>query len=114
MQTFFAFVTVKLIEYIFSAVKVRSNPCVDPLPSTNMSFPLLSISIEVLISAPKISTFWPNTPLVNEELDLLSKPIPYPEYLYLSMSTFLVKVTAPNKQFFIVGSLKLELDAPNS
>ena len=30
------------------------------------------------------------------------------------MSAFLVKVTAPNKQFFNVGSLKLELDAPNS
>ena len=28
------------------------------------------------------------------------------------MSAFLVKVTAPNKQFFIVGSLALELDAP--
>ena len=30
------------------------------------------------------------------------------------MSTFLVKVTAPNKQFFIVGSLECELDAANS
>ena len=30
------------------------------------------------------------------------------------MSAFLVKVTAPNKQFFSVGSLTLELDAPNS
>ena len=30
------------------------------------------------------------------------------------MSAFLVKVTAPNKQFFIVGSLTFELDAPNS
>ena len=30
------------------------------------------------------------------------------------MSAFLVKVIAPNKQFFIVGSLTLELDAPNS
>ena len=27
------------------------------------------------------------------------------------MSAFLVKVTAPNKQFFIVGSLSCELDA---
>ena len=26
------------------------------------------------------------------------------------MSAFLVKVTAPNKQFFIVGSLSCELD----
>ena len=30
------------------------------------------------------------------------------------MSAFLVKVTAPNKQFFIVGSLSYELDAANS
>ena len=29
------------------------------------------------------------------------------------MSVFLVKVTAPNKQFFSVGSLSFELDAPN-
>ena len=30
------------------------------------------------------------------------------------MSAFLVKVTAPNKQFFNVGSLSFEVDAPNS
>ena len=30
------------------------------------------------------------------------------------MSAFLVKVTAPNKQFFIVGSLSCKLDAANS
>ena len=30
------------------------------------------------------------------------------------MSAFLVKVTAPNKQCFIVGSLSYELDAANS
>ena len=30
------------------------------------------------------------------------------------MSAFLVKVTAPNKQFFKVGSLTYDLDAPNS
>ena len=29
------------------------------------------------------------------------------------MSPFLVKVTSPNKQFFIVGSLSCELDAAN-
>ena len=26
------------MEYIFSAVKVCSNPCVEPIPNTNMSF----------------------------------------------------------------------------
>ena len=41
----------------------------------------------------------------NEKLPLLSNPIPYPEYPYLPISAFLVKVTAPNKQFFNVGSL---------
>ena len=30
------------------------------------------------------------------------------------MSAFLVKVTAANKQFFILGSLSCELDAANS
>ena len=30
------------------------------------------------------------------------------------MSAFLVKLAAPNKQFFIVGSLTFELEAPNS
>ena len=30
------------------------------------------------------------------------------------MSTFLIKVTVPNKRFFIVGSLVSELDAGNS
>ena len=30
------------------------------------------------------------------------------------MSAFLAKVNAPNKQFFIVGSLSCELDAGNS
>ena len=30
------------------------------------------------------------------------------------MSVFFVNVTAPNKLYFIVGSLVSELDAPNS
>ena len=70
------FVTVKLIEYIFSEVKVFSNPCVGLLPSTNMSSFLLSTCIKVLISTPKINTFRPDPPLGNEKLDLLSNPIP--------------------------------------
>ena len=51
------FVTVKLIEYIFSAVSVCSNPCVGPIPKTNMYFFLLSMCAEKLMSAPKINTF---------------------------------------------------------
>ena len=49
------------------------------------------------MSAPKINTFWSNPPFGNEKLDLLSNPIPKPEYPYLSISAFLVNVTAPNK-----------------
>ena len=50
----------------------------------------------------------------NEKLDLLSNPIPKPEYTYFSISAFFLKVTASNKQFFSVGSLTLELEAPSS
>ena len=52
---------------------------------------------------PKIITFLPNVIPGNEKLPCLSNPIPYPEYLYLSISIFLINVTAPNKQFSNVG-----------
>ena len=93
------------MEYIFSAVKVCSSTWVGPLPSTNMSFFLLSMCKKNLISTPKINTFSPNSVPGNEKHVLLSNPIPQPEYPYLSISAFLVKVTAPNKQFFGVRSL---------
>ena len=51
-----------------------------------------------------IIAFRPNSPLGNEKLDFLSNPIPLPEYPYLSISAFLVNVTAANKQFFSAGS----------
>ena len=63
------------------------------------------------MSALKINIFSPNPPPGNEKLDLLSNPIPKPEYPCFSISAFFVKVTAPNKQFFSVGSLLLELEA---
>ena len=66
------------------------------------------------MSAPKINTFSPNPSPGNEKLDLLSNPIPKPEYPYFSISAFFVKVTAPNKLFFSVGSLLLELEARSS
>ena len=78
-----------------------------------MYFFLLSMWVEKLISTPEINTFWPNSTPGNEKLDLLSNPTPEPEYPYLSISAFSVKVTAPNKQFFNVGSSIWELDAPN-
>ena len=34
----FLFFAVKLIEFIFSAVKACSSPCIEPIPSINMSF----------------------------------------------------------------------------
>ena len=70
--------------------------------------------VEELIFAPKINTFWLNPPPGNEKFDLLSNPFPYPEYPYLSISAFLVKVTAPNKQFFNVESSEWELHPVNS
>ena len=48
-------------------------------------------------------TFLPYPVPENENVSFLSNPISYPEYLYLSFSAFLVKVTAPNKQFSNVG-----------
>ena len=46
--------------YIFSAVKVCSNPSVGPFPKANMSFFLLSMCAEKLVCTPKINTFLPN------------------------------------------------------
>ena len=76
-----------------------SNPCVGPFPRTKISFFPLSIFIDELISTPKSIAFWPTPPPGNEKLDLLSNPIPYPEYFYLSKSAFLVKLTAQNSAF---------------
>ena len=43
------------------------------------------------------------SPLSKLNSPPLSNPMPYPEYLYLSISAFLVKLSAPNKQFSNVG-----------
>ena len=67
-----------------------------------MSFFLLSIFDDEIISTPKIITFLPVS-LPNEKVVSVSNPIPYPEYLYLSMSAFLVNLADPNKQFSSVG-----------
>ena len=47
---------------------------------------------------PKIIQFLPDT-LATENLFFLSNLNPYPEYFYSSIPTYLVKLTAPNKQF---------------
>ena len=41
----------------------------------------------------------PNLLPSDNEFSCASKPIAYPEYLYLSKSAFLVNLTAPNKEF---------------
>ena len=85
-QNFLLF-SVKLIEYIFSADSVCFNPC---LQKIEISFFLLLIFVDELISTCERKT-------------LLSNPIPYPEYLNLSISAFLINTTALNKQFSSVG-----------
>ena len=67
------------------------------------SFFLLSIFVDELISATQIIKFLPVPPIRCEENPCLSNPIPYAEYLYLSIIIFFVKITAPNKQFSNVG-----------
>ena len=64
---------------------------------------LLSIFVDELISTPKIITFLPVPPLGCKKNPFLSNPMSYLEYLHLSISVFLVNVTAPNKQFSNAG-----------
>ena len=87
------------------ADSVCSSPCVGLLPRSKISFFLLSIFVDELISIPTIITFQPVPPLRWEKNSYLSNLILYPEYLCLSISAFLVKLTAPNEQFSSVASL---------
>ena len=61
-----------------------------------MSFSLLSTCAEELTSTPKIIVFLPN-PLATENVPRPPNPIPYPEYLHLSISAFLTNLTTPKK-----------------
>ena len=79
-----------------------SNPCVGPFPRIKISFFLLSIFVDELISTPKIIRFL-LTPLPNEKRPCLSNPNKQSEYSYLSISVFLVNLTAPNEQYCSVG-----------
>ena len=49
------------------------------------------------MSIPKIIPLQPIPPVGNEKVLRLSNLILYPEYLYLSISAFLVNLIAPNK-----------------
>ena len=54
---------VKLLGYFASAVNVvPSNPCVRPFPRIKISFSLLSICKDELISIPKMITILPTPP----------------------------------------------------
>ena len=63
---------------------------------------MLLACIELSKSAPEIITFLLYPPLGCVKLPLESNPIPYPEYLYLSISASFVDLTAPNRQFCTV------------
>ena len=72
-----------MIEYIFSAVSVCFSPCAGPLPKIKISFFLLSIFVDELMTTPTVITFRPNPVPGNEKLPFLSNQMPYLEYLYL-------------------------------
>ena len=77
--------------------------CVGPLPRIKISFFLLSICGDELISTPEIITFLANLITGNPKVPFMSNPIPYLEHLYLSISAFFTNLTAPNKEFPSVG-----------
>ena len=77
-------------------------PCAVSLPIKRILSFLLLACEKLLKSAPKIIQFLPS-PLLKLNSPCLSNPMPYPLYLYLSISAFLVKLPAPKKQFSNVG-----------
>ena len=60
---------------------------------------LLLACVELLILAPKVTTFLPYLPVGCEKDPFESNPIQYTQYLYLSMSTFFITLTALNREF---------------
>ena len=64
---------------------------------------LLAICTELLISTSKISTFRPTPALGCEKVPFESNPIPYPMYLNSSIVEFLINLTSPNKELYIIG-----------
>ena len=65
-----------------------------------MLLALLLACVELLRSVPKIIAFTGYVPSACKKVPFESKPMPYPEYLYLLISTFFFIQTAPNKEFF--------------
>ena len=66
-----------MIGYLASAFNVVSfNPCVGYSPRIEISLFSLSICTDELMSAPKIVTFLPTLPSVNENSEQESNPMP--------------------------------------
>ena len=96
-STSFFLHSVKLIECVFPEVIVVSSTLyVGPSQRIKISFSLLLTCAEQPIFTPKIIIFLPNL-LSTKTVPLLSNKIPHPEYLYLSIPTFLTSLTVPNK-----------------
>ena len=64
---------------------------------------IFSCCQSLLMNSFLMLTFLPNPVPGDKKLPCLSNPIPYPEYLYFSMSASLVRLTARNKQLSTVG-----------
>ena len=56
------------------------------------------------MSTPKFITLKPNPSLETEKAPFPSNPIPYREYVCLSISAFWINLTAPKKKVSKVGS----------
>ena len=72
---------------------------------------MLLIFVDELISTPKIIKFLPVPPLGYEKNPFPSNPIPYPEYVYLSISTFSYNLTAPNNELLSIGKLSFLVES---
>ena len=70
-----------------------------------MLLALLLACVKLVKSAPKIITVTPYVPSACKKFPFESKPMPYPEYLYLLISAIFVILTVPNKEFFKVKLL---------
>ena len=78
----------KLIEYTFTALNLCSYPCVGPLPRIKMSFFLLQIFVDELMSTPKIIKFFRFLQKGTKNT-FLSNPIPYPKIVTININMFL-------------------------
>ena len=73
-----------------------SNTYVRPLSRINI-FLLLSTCTDEVLSAPNIITAFANQLFYNEKAPRTSNEIPHTEYKFVSVSSFLVNLTSPDK-----------------